>query len=74
MRATTRERSEQLSLLARWYYSSYRDAEWFSCPTLAALPYRRLVRALSRAAPPLTYQQAELPDSRPDTAHPDDVI
>lgn len=65
LRASTRERAEQISILARWYYSSWRDAEWFSCASLADLPYRRLVRALSKAAPPLTYQQGEPTDAPP---------
>lgn len=58
-RAGARERAEHISLLARWYYSSWRDAEWFSCPSLADVPYRRLVRAVSKVAPPLTYQNAD---------------
>ena len=59
LRANARERAENVSILARWYYSSWRDAEWFSCPSLDDLPYRRLVRALSKAAPPLTYRLAD---------------
>jgi hypothetical protein len=65
LRASTRERAEHVSILARWYYSSWRDAEWFSCSALADLPYRRLVRALSKAAPPLTYQQGAPTDASP---------
>lgn len=61
LRAGNRERSEHVALLARWYYSSWRDAEWFSCPTLDALPYRRLVRALARAAPVLLYAERAEP-------------
>jgi hypothetical protein len=59
LRAGARERAEHVSILSRWYYSSWRDAEWLSCPALADLPYRRLVRAVSRAAPPLTYQPVD---------------
>ncbi len=47
---TLRQRSEHISLLARWYYSSYRDADWFPFTSLADIPYRRLVRAISRTA------------------------
>lgn len=49
-RVTVRERSDHLSLLARWYYSSWRDAEFLSFPALEELPYRRLVRAISKSA------------------------
>ncbi len=59
LHAGNRERSEHIALLARWYYSSWRDAEWFSCPALEALPYRRVVRALSKVAPPLAYLPAD---------------
>ncbi|MBI5083818.1 MAG: hypothetical protein HZB13_04380 [Acidobacteria bacterium] len=49
-RITAKERAEHLSLLARWYYSSWRDAEWVAFSSLGDLPYRRLVRAISKAA------------------------
>jgi len=45
-----RERQEYLALLARWYYSSWRDGEWLSIEDLENLPYRRLVHAISRVA------------------------
>ncbi|HSW50657.1 MAG TPA: hypothetical protein VLH09_10805 [Bryobacteraceae bacterium] len=45
-----RERQDHLALLARWYYSSFRDGEWLSFITLDDVPYRKLVRAISRAA------------------------
>jgi hypothetical protein len=45
-----RERQEHLALLARWYYSSYRDGEWIPFATLEDLPYRKLVHAISRVA------------------------
>lgn len=47
-RPTLAERQEHLALLARWYYSSRRDGEWFTFEDLARPPYRRLVRAVSR--------------------------
>jgi len=52
---TNRERQEHLALLARWYYSSSRDGEWLAFGSPAALPYRKLVRAVSRTAanPPI---------------------
>lgn len=47
---TTRERTDHIAILARWYYSSWRDGEWLPFASLANLPYRRLVRAISRVA------------------------
>lgn len=41
-------RAEQLALFSRWYYSSWRDGEWFPFHTLADLNYRRLVREISK--------------------------
>jgi excinuclease UvrABC nuclease subunit len=49
-KVTVRERGEHLALLARWYYSSWRDAEFIQFPALEELPYRRLVRAISKSA------------------------
>lgn len=51
---STRERQEHLALLARWYYSSHRDGEWLPFTGLDTLPYRKLVRAISRVAKPGT--------------------
>ena len=45
-----RERQEYLAILARWYYSSWRDGEWFAFDSLENLPYRKLVHAISRVA------------------------
>jgi excinuclease ABC subunit C len=47
---TIRERQEYLALLARWYYSSWRDGEWLSFPNYDEIPYRKLVNAISRVA------------------------
>jgi excinuclease ABC subunit C len=41
-------RAEELALFARWYFSSWRDGEWFPFHTLADLNYRRLVREISK--------------------------
>jgi hypothetical protein len=49
-RLVARERQEHLALLARWYYSGSRDGEWLPFAALSDLPYRRLVRAISRTA------------------------
>jgi excinuclease ABC subunit C len=49
-RVTVRERQEYLALLARWYYSSWRDGEWLDFETADEVPYRKLVNAISRVA------------------------
>lgn len=49
-RASQRERSEHIAVLARWYYSSWRDADWIAFPRREDVPYRRLVRAISKTA------------------------
>jgi hypothetical protein len=41
-------RLEHLALLARWYYSSWSDGEWIGFHGLDQVPYRKLVRAISR--------------------------
>jgi hypothetical protein len=41
---------EELAIFARWYYSSWRDGEWFPFRDLANLKYRKLVREISRMA------------------------
>jgi len=45
-----RQRQEYLAILSRWYYSTWRDGEWFSFDTLENIPYRKLVHAISRIA------------------------
>ncbi|MBI3683708.1 MAG: hypothetical protein HY235_25320 [Acidobacteria bacterium] len=47
---TLREREEHLSLLAGWFYSSWREGEWVGVRKPASLPYRRLVNAIHRVA------------------------
>jgi excinuclease ABC subunit C len=60
-RVTVRERQEHLALLARWYYSSWRDGEWLDFDSLDTIPYRKLVRALSRVALGLSGPGESLP-------------
>ena len=43
------KRSEHLALFARWYYSSWREGEWFSFKTPETLAYRRVLQSISRA-------------------------
>jgi hypothetical protein len=42
------ERQEHLALLAKWYYSSWRDGEWLGIDSWEAVPYRKLVNAIHR--------------------------
>jgi len=48
--ATDGPRVEQLAIFSRWYYSSWRDGNWFPFRTLADLNYRKLVREISTMA------------------------
>jgi excinuclease ABC subunit C len=45
-----RRRQEHIALLARWYYSSWREGEWLPFETIEKLSFRRLVRLISRVA------------------------
>jgi excinuclease UvrABC nuclease subunit len=47
---SVRERQEYLALLARWFYSSWREGEWVSIESFDAIPYRKIVHAVSRVA------------------------
>ena len=44
------DRQEHLALLARWYYSSWRDGEWLPLESIGKIPYRRLVNMVHRVA------------------------
>jgi hypothetical protein len=50
LKVTNRERQEHLAMLARWFYSSWRDGEWISIPDLGSAPYRKIIAAISRTA------------------------
>ncbi len=43
----TGKRIEHLAIFSRWYYSSWRDGQWFPFRALPDLNYRKLVRDLS---------------------------
>jgi excinuclease UvrABC nuclease subunit len=43
-------RTEQLALLARWYYSSWRDGELLLAEAWEKLPWRKIVNAIARVA------------------------
>jgi excinuclease UvrABC nuclease subunit len=45
-----RERQEYLALMARWFYSSWRNGEWLPVESFENLPYRKLTHAVSRVA------------------------
>jgi excinuclease ABC subunit C len=45
---TLAEKEDHLALLTRWYYASWRESEWLAFDSFAEVPYRRLVRAISR--------------------------
>jgi hypothetical protein len=47
---TLRERQDHLALLARWYYSSWRDGEWLQWDDPVHIPFRKLVNAVHRVA------------------------
>jgi excinuclease UvrABC nuclease subunit len=46
----SRQRQEHLALLSRWYYSSWREGEWLAFDAPEKVPFRRLVRMISRVA------------------------
>lgn len=46
--APARRRMESLAILARWYYSSWRDGEWLPFESLNGISIRKLVRMVSR--------------------------
>lgn len=47
-RLTPKERAEHLAILARWFYSSWRDGIWIDLEARTRAPYRKLVSAISR--------------------------
>lgn len=44
------ERQEHLAILAKWFYSTWRDGEFIPADSLTDLPYRKLVNAIARVA------------------------
>jgi excinuclease ABC subunit C len=47
---TEGKRIEELAIFSRWYFSSWRDGNWYGFRSLADLNYRRLVRDISKMA------------------------
>ncbi|HVW84081.1 MAG TPA: hypothetical protein VHB50_05355, partial [Bryobacteraceae bacterium] len=47
---TRTERMEQLAILSRWFYSSWRDGEMLLVDDWRKMPWRKLVNAVSRVA------------------------
>jgi excinuclease ABC subunit C len=68
-RADSTVRTEQLAILARWFYSSWRDGEMLIVDDWKKLPYRKLVNAVSRVAKPIPKEVApkEPPKPHPNT-------
>jgi hypothetical protein len=50
LRVSAQERREHIALLAKWFYSSWRDGEWIPFAGVPDLPYRRIVNAIARVA------------------------
>ncbi len=50
--STSGRRLEHLALFARWYYSSWRDGQWFPFESLHHINYRRLVKGISNLLKP----------------------
>ncbi|HUA20042.1 MAG TPA: hypothetical protein VMB25_14940 [Bryobacteraceae bacterium] len=50
VQAPLAEKQEHLALLARWHYSTWSDGEWLGFHGLDHVPYRKLVRAISRVS------------------------
>lgn len=48
--------TEELAIFSRWYYSSWRDGQWFAFRELSDLNYRKLVREISKMAQPPALQ------------------
>jgi excinuclease UvrABC nuclease subunit len=51
-RAGPIERMEQLAIVSRWFYSSWRDGEMLLLDDWSKIPWRKLVNAVSRVASP----------------------
>jgi len=47
-RVAAQERQEHVALLARWFYSSWRDGEWLAFENVAKVPYRKAVNSVAR--------------------------
>ena len=50
VKVSGRERQEHLAMLARWFYSSWRDGEWVPIPDLARRLIEKSSAAISRTA------------------------
>jgi hypothetical protein len=55
---TVRERQEYLAILARWYYSTWREGEWIGFAGFDRIPYRKVVNAVSRVGRPPESERA----------------
>jgi hypothetical protein len=48
-RQAVSERPDDLAVLSKWYYASWREGEWMSLEDFTQIPYRQLVRRVSKA-------------------------
>lgn len=44
------DRQDHVSLLASWFYSTWRDGEWIAASSLETLSFRKIVNAIARVA------------------------
>ncbi|MEQ1948749.1 MAG: hypothetical protein ABL995_16285 [Bryobacteraceae bacterium] len=56
---------EHLSILMRWYTSSWRDGEWIDLDWPAKIPYRKLVNAIARVSNPSVPSAPPVPSVKP---------
>ncbi len=61
--APLQEKQEHLALLARWHYSTWSDGEWIGFRSLEEVPYRKLVRAISRVRQKAADANVETPNA-----------
>lgn len=50
-------RTEELAIFSRWYYSSWRDGQWFPFRRLEDLNYRKIVRQISKMAKEVAFRR-----------------
>jgi hypothetical protein len=60
-------RTEQLALLARWYYATWRDGELLLAEAWDKLPWRKIVNSIARVA---AGKEAGTPKENPPKARP----
>lgn len=56
---------EHLTLISRWFYSSFREGEWVPLPASGELPHSRLIRLCRKMASPPAAAEAEPKNAAP---------